>query len=77
MVYVFELFATDLDGNRLRLESVKYRLKSTKVAQTHAETMMRNVLFKGKLATICVIKDQAGSVIGEVHMKPHANGNES
>jgi hypothetical protein len=30
-------------------------------------SMMDNMLFKGKKATICALKDQTGSLIGEVH----------
>jgi hypothetical protein len=67
MVYVFELFEIDLDGNRLLLETTKYRLKSKDLAHGHAASMMDNMLFKGKRAAICAIKDQTGSLIGEVH----------
>ncbi|MGC1862707.1 MAG: hypothetical protein WA733_16740 [Methylocystis sp.] len=67
MVYVFEFFVTDLDGSRLLLGSTKYRLKSKDLARGHAMSMMDNMLFKGKKATICALKDQTGSLIGEVH----------
>ncbi len=66
MVYVFELFTIDLDGSRLPLETVKYRLKSKDLVHAHGQSMMHNFLFNGKRAQICVIKDLTGSMLGEV-----------
>jgi hypothetical protein len=73
MVYVFELFEIDLDGNRLLLETTKYRLKGKDLANGHAASMMDNMLFKGKRATLCAIKDQTGSLICEVRAVARQN----
>ncbi len=73
MIYVFELFAIDDDGSRLPLETAKYRLKSKDLAHGHAKSMMDNMLFNGKRATLCAIKDQTGSLMGEVHAEAREN----
>lgn len=73
MIYVFELFVIDTDGARLPLETAKYRLKSKDLAHGHAKSIMDNLLFNGKKATFCAIKDQAGSLIGEVHAETRKN----
>jgi hypothetical protein len=69
MSYVFELLAIDPDGGRCVLETTKQRLKHKDLVPAHGESLMDNLLFNGRRATICVIEDQAGSVIGEVYAK--------
>jgi hypothetical protein len=73
MIYVFELFAIDTDGGRFPIGTAKYRLKGKDLAHGHAKSMMDNMVFNGKRATICAIKDQTGSLIGEVHSEAREN----
>jgi len=73
MIYVFELFAIDVDGRRLLLKTTKHRVNSKNLALAHGESMMRNLLFNGKRATICAIKNQTGSLIGEVRCQAREN----
>ena len=45
MVYVFEFFTVEPDGNRLLLEITKHRAKTKDLAHAHGDSMMRNVVF--------------------------------
>ncbi len=67
MVYVFEFLAVEPDGNRLLLEITKHRVKTRDLAHAHGQSMMDNVLFGDQKATVCIIKDQTGNTLGEVH----------
>jgi len=73
MICVFELFSSDTDGSRLPLGTAKYRLKGKDLAHGHAKSMMDNMLFNRKRATICAIKDQTGSLLGEAHAEAREN----
>jgi hypothetical protein len=53
-------------GNRIQLTFEKRRLKSTDSARVYALGAMENVLFDGKEAHSCCIKDQTGALICEV-----------
>jgi len=66
MVYVFEFFAVEPDGNRLLLEITKHRAKTRDLAHAHGQSIMHNVLFGDQKATVCTIKDQTGNTLGEV-----------
>ena len=66
MVYVFEFFTVEPDGNRLLLEITKHRAKTKDLAHAHGQSMMHNVLFGDQKATVCIIKDQTGNTLGEV-----------
>jgi hypothetical protein len=66
MVYVFEFFTVEPDGNRLLLEITKHRAKTRDLARSHGESMMRDVVLGDQKATVCVIKDQTGNTLGEV-----------
>jgi hypothetical protein len=66
MVYVFEFFTVEPDGNRLLLEITKLRAKTRDLARAHGESMMRNVVLGDQKATVCIIKDQTGNTLGEV-----------
>ena len=73
VVYIFELFALDVDGTRMLLKTAKHRVKNKDLAVTLGDSMIRNFTFNGKRAAICAIKDQVGSLIGEVHVEAHKN----
>jgi hypothetical protein len=66
MVYVFEFFTVEPDGNRLLLEITKHRAKTKDLAHAHGDSMMRDVVFGDQKATVCIIKDQTGNTLGEV-----------
>jgi hypothetical protein len=66
MVYVFEFFTVEPDGNRLLLEITKHRSKTKDLARAHGQSMMRNVVLGDQKATVCIIKDQTGNTLGEV-----------
>jgi len=66
MVYVFEFFALESTGDRLLLDTAKHRAKSRVLADAYGVSMMRNVLFRDRKASICVIKDQVGHTLREV-----------
>jgi hypothetical protein len=66
MVYMFEFFTVEPDGNRLLLEITKHRAKTKDLAHAHGESMMHNVLFGDQKATVCIIKDQTGNTLGEM-----------
>ena len=66
MVYMFEFFTVEPDGNRLLLEITKHRAKTRNLARAHGEAMMRNVVLGDQKATVCVIKDQTGNTLAEV-----------
>ena len=66
MVYVFRLFATDIDGGRQLLHTAKQSIKSKALAISHADAMMKNLLFDGRRAGVCSISDQADSFVCEV-----------
>ena len=66
MVYVFEFFTVEPDGNRLLIEIMKHRVKTKDLARAHGESMMHNVLFGDQKATVCIIKDQTGNTLGEL-----------
>lgn len=66
MVYIFEFFTVEPDGNRLLLEITKHRAKTKELARAHGESLMHNVLFGDQKATMCIIKDQTGNTLGEV-----------
>jgi hypothetical protein len=66
MVYMFEFFKVEPDGDRLLLEITKHRAKTRDLADSYGESMMRNVLFRDQKAAICVIKDQVGHTLREV-----------
>ncbi len=67
MVYVFEFLAFEPDGNRLLIEITKHLVKTRDLAHAHGQSMMDNVLFGDQKATVCIIKDQTGNTLGEVH----------
>ena len=66
MVYVFEFFTVEPDGNRLLLEITKHRAKTKDLAHAHGKSMMGNAAFGDQKATVCIIKDQTGNILGEV-----------
>jgi len=66
MVYMFEFFTFESDGDRLLLEITKHRAKTGDLADSYGKSMMRNVLFHDQKAGICVIKDQVGHKLREV-----------
>ena len=66
MVYMFEFFAVEPDGNRLLLEITKHRAKTKGLARAHGELMMHNVVLGDQKATVCIIKDQTGNTLGEL-----------
>jgi hypothetical protein len=66
MVYMFEFFAIEGAGNRLLLNTTKYRVKTGALADTYGKATMHNVAFHDQKASICVIKDQVGHILREV-----------
>jgi hypothetical protein len=65
MVYLFEFLAVEACGDRLSINTTKRRVTAA-LADAYAQSTMRNVLFDGQKATICVIKDQVGHTLREV-----------
>jgi hypothetical protein len=66
MVYMFEFFAVEGAGNRLLLNTTKYRVKTGPLADAYGKATMRNAIFHDQKASICVIKDQVGHILREV-----------
>ncbi len=65
-VYMFDFFAVQSAGNRLLLNTTKYRVKTGALADAYGKASMRNVALHDQMATICVIKDQVGHILREV-----------
>ena len=65
MIYVLQFFldATD-DGERRHVTVTKHRAKSTALAEAHARTLIADAK-----ADVCLIKDQAGKLLGEVRFE--------
>ena len=65
MIYILEFYhhSPDGGGNAIQLTFEKRRLKSQDSARAHALSAMENVLFNGKEAHSCCIKDQMGGLI--------------
>ena len=66
MVYIFEFFEALPDGKRTLIEAQKHRAKSAEAADDRARTIIKNVVLDGKIANLCVIRDQMGGLIREV-----------
>jgi hypothetical protein len=68
VIYLLEFYhhPPERSGDRMQLATEKRRLKTANLARTYARGAMENVLFDGKVAHGCCIKDQAGSLICEV-----------
>ena len=66
MVYVFEFFEALPDGNRHLIEVQKHRAKSAEAADNRARTIIKNIVLHGKMANLCIIKDQMGGMVKEV-----------
>jgi hypothetical protein len=66
MVYVFEFFAVETGGGRMSINSIKHREVTAALADAYAQSTMRNEVFGGRKAAVCVIKDQVGHPLREV-----------
>jgi hypothetical protein len=66
VVYVFEFFEADAGGSRFLIDIQKHRAKSADAADHRARTIIKNVVLHGKVANLCVIKDQMGGLVKEV-----------
>jgi len=68
VIYLLEFYHHPPENgvNRIQLTTEKRRLKSPDLARAYARGAMENVLFDGKAAHSCRIKDQAGTLICEV-----------
>jgi methyl coenzyme M reductase gamma subunit len=66
MVYLFEFFTIGGCGDRLSINTTKHREVTAALADGYAQATMRDVLFDGQRATVCVIKDQVGHTLREV-----------
>ena len=68
MIYVLEFYhhPPEGDGDRVYLATEKRRIKSADLALSYVRSAMDNVLFEGKRAHLCSIKDQTGALICEV-----------
>jgi hypothetical protein len=66
VVYVFEFFQAASDGSRFLVDTQKHRAKSADAADHRARTIIKNVILGGKIANLCVIKDQTGGLVREV-----------
>ena len=66
MVFVFEFFETLSGGQRVLIEIQKHRAKSAELAKLRARTIIKSVVWRGKSADVCLIKDQMGGLIAEL-----------
>jgi hypothetical protein len=66
MVYLFEFLAVEACGDRLSINTTKHREVTAALADAYAQSTMRNILFDGQRATVCIIKDQVGHTLREV-----------
>ena len=68
VIYLLEFYhhPPEDGANRIQLATEKRRLKTADIARSYARGAMENVVFDGKAAHSCRIKDQAGALICEV-----------
>jgi hypothetical protein len=71
LVYVFEFFAAVPDRDRVLIDVQKHRATSADAAAHRARTIIKNVVLDGRVANLCVIKDQMGGLIREVTIDAH------
>lgn len=69
MIYVLQLFLDATDDRESRQVTVtKHRAKSTALAEAHARLLIAEAK-----ADVCLIKDQAGKLLGEVRSETARN----
>ena len=68
MIYLLEFYHRPPERGEglVKLTTEKRRLKTSDLARSYARGAMEEVLFDGKRAQSCLIKDQAGALICEV-----------
>jgi hypothetical protein len=70
VVYVFEFHEATPDGARTLIDVQKHRAKTADAADHRARTLIKNPVLEGKMANLCVIKDQMGGLVREVTIDP-------
>jgi hypothetical protein len=65
--YTLEFFATGRLGEPERLERLRLRAVSAETAERHARAYLRNILVNNRRVDQCLIKNQAGLTIKDIH----------
>ncbi len=66
MVYFFEFFQTDRDGNRHMVHQQLQNARSVAEAKSLAASMIKYTTFSGIVADFTIIRDQESFSLGEV-----------
>jgi hypothetical protein len=63
VVYVLEFLVFEGEGNKRFIDRMTRRANTIDEVRNHARTVLKNVLFRGRRADFCEVKDAMGNIL--------------
>jgi hypothetical protein len=63
VVYVLEFFVFEREGDKRVIDRMTRHANTIDEARNHARTVLKNVLFRGRRADFCEVKDPMGNIL--------------
>jgi hypothetical protein len=63
VVYLLEFLVFEGEGNKRVIDRMTRHANTIDEARNHARTVLKNVLFRGRRADFCEVKDPMGNIL--------------